>query len=223
MLFGSCLGTVTSLTVMMTTLLTIMQDPVGMVEGLLYCKGVSAWFGCLWHSFFTHNLCWATAKKGQGFARLSIGVVPELCLFYQPRSIFLCAVNFFTSCNNFSDYIVPVQHVLLLVRIFSDMYICSLGNISLHFEFFYVLLNKNLHSEFSIFLSSFLKCITSHNLTFLWKIFSAYCTDKVMCRKTGTWDLTVIVPGAGFPTCHFLSNHLRYFKKILATDSWYKH
>ena len=106
-------------------------------------------------------------KKGQGFVRLSIEVVPELCLFYQPRNNFFCDLNFFTSCNNFSEYIVPVQHVLLLVRIFSDMYICSLGNISLHFEFFYVLLNKNLHSEFSIFLSSFLKYITSQNVKFL--------------------------------------------------------
>ena len=134
MVFGSCPGTVTSLTVMMTTLPTIMQDPVWMVEGLPYCKGVSAWW--LWHSFFTHNLCWATAKKGQGFVRLSIEVVPELCLFYQPRNNFFCDLNFFTSCNNFSEYIVPVQHVLLLVRKFSDMYICSLCNISLHFEFF---------------------------------------------------------------------------------------
>ena len=91
----------------------------------------------------------------------------NFAFFISQEVFFLCDVNFFTSCNNFSDYIVPVQHVLLLVRIFSDMYICSLGNISLHFEFFYVLLNKNLHSEFSIFLSSFLKCITSQNVTFL--------------------------------------------------------
>ena len=60
----------------------------------------------------------------------------NFAFFISQEVFFLCDVNFFTSCNSFSDYIVPVQHVLLLVRIFSDMYICSVCNISLHLEFF---------------------------------------------------------------------------------------
>ena len=103
------------------TLPTIMWDQVGMGKGLPYCTGVSAWFGCLWHALYTHNLCWATANKGQGFARHRIGGVPEVCLFYQPRSIFFCDVNFFSSRNNLSEFSVPVQYALLLVKTFGDM------------------------------------------------------------------------------------------------------
>ena len=87
-IFGSCPGTVTSLTVMMTTMPTIMWDPVVMVDGLPYSKGVSAWFGCLLHSLYTHNLCWASAKKAQGLPRHSIAVVPELCFFISQKVFF---------------------------------------------------------------------------------------------------------------------------------------
>ena len=87
-IFGSCPGTVTSLTVMMTTMLTIIWDPVVMVDGLPYSKGVSAWFGCLLHSLYTHNLCWASAKKAQGLPRHSIAVVPELCFFISQKVFF---------------------------------------------------------------------------------------------------------------------------------------
>ena len=75
-------------TVMMTTMPTIMWDPVVMVDGLPYSKGVSAWFGCLLHSLYTHNLCWASAKKAQGLPRHSIAVVPELCFFISQKVFF---------------------------------------------------------------------------------------------------------------------------------------
>ena len=120
---------------MRMTLPTIMWDQVGMGKGLPYCTGVSAWFGCLWHALYTHNLCWATANKGQGFARHRIGGVPEVCLFYQPRSNFFCDVNFFSSRNNLSEYSVPIQYALLLVK-FGDLYIYYLCNISMLSKFF---------------------------------------------------------------------------------------
>ena len=121
---------------MRMTLPTIMWDQVGRGKGLPYCTGVSAWFGCLWHALYTHNLCWATANKGQGFARHRIGGVPKVCLFYQPRSIFFCDVNFFSSRNNLSEFSVPVQYALLLVKTFGDMYIYYLCNISMLSQFF---------------------------------------------------------------------------------------
>ena len=134
MIFGSCLGTVTSLTVMSMTMPTIMWG----------CW----WRGCLTVQEYVPDLDASEIpsipttsaelvqkSQGQGFTRHSIAVVPELCLFHHPKSLFFCDVNFFTSCNTFQEYLVPVPYVILLFRIFSDMYTCTINNISMYSKF----------------------------------------------------------------------------------------
>ena len=164
MIFGSCLGTVTSLTVKSIRQCRQCRRGVGRGVALLYRSICLIWMPLKFppHPHSLLSLC----KKGQGFPRHSIAVVPELCLFHHPKSLFFCDINFFTSCNTFQEYLVPVPYVILLFRIFSVMYTCTIDNISMYSKQFPLLLNKNHHSAFSIFLSSFLNCITNLNITF---------------------------------------------------------
>ena len=123
MIFGSCLGTVTSLISHEDDSADDHVGPGGDGEGvaLLYRSICLIWMPLKFppHPHSLLSLC----KKGQGFPRHSIAVVPELCLFHHPKSLFFCDVNFYTSCNIFQEYLVPVPYVILLFRIFSGMYI----------------------------------------------------------------------------------------------------
>ena len=155
---------VTSLTVKSIRQCRQCRRGVGRGVALLYRSFCLIWMPLKFppHPHSLLSLC----KKGQGFPRHSIAVVPELCLFHHPKNLFFCDINFYTSCNIFQEYLVPVPYVILLFRIFSDMFTCTIDNISMYSKKFPVLLNKNYHSAFSIFLSSFLNCITNLNIAF---------------------------------------------------------